>query len=548
MRRLPSFAACLVGLTVPCIAQQGPDILLPSGSLDGTYMFVDRNKDGKYMADGDAYDYVLAGSDTSPRNYAKLGNKLFFSETIQDHIVWIEDANQDGLIQSSERHVFYDAGKALGSCAPNFVTLDKNGWLWWTNDSGTKEGIYKSKDLNNDGDAEDTGETIPVLVEPATVVVANTPKTPVANLAVTGLQSISYDSSWGTYGRFLCEEENWDQTIAFEDKNNDGDFADTGEVYLFCALWTGGTLGADVNPDVTAKKIPAGTEMRQIEYDPVSQAYYLLSADSNTSTHPEDHGLIYRGKEGGTPDGDINDAGEVTIFFDCSHNSKGALKGYNFLYGMTVWQGKIYIMGELDGPTDFEHLIVLSDNNKDGDAMDTGEAIVLWEGQRDRTHYKPGVFPPSTFPVPAGLPGIYNYYGPATCASSLPGNHNIQVGSNNWNEKCVIGATNFTVRTWGCKPAAPGIYMVGTGKIDIALDQGGTCHLLQPALVFLLPFLTGAGGDVNIPLPLPNDPALIGVWSYWQSLVIDATAAAGLGFTISDAFEMRLGAYSYSPI
>ena len=528
-------------------AQQAPDILIPNGSTDGAYILIDRDKDGKYTADGEAYDFILAGFNSSPRNYVKVGTRIYFTETGKDQIVWVEDTNKDGCIQTSERHVFHDALAAIGACRPNWIVLDKNGWFWWTNDDGTAEGLYRSKDLNNDGDADDTNETVGVIVEPKTVVVANTPKTAVTNLAVTSLQSIYYDANYGTNGRFLFEEENWDQTIAMEDKNSDGDFDDTGEVYLFSALWTGGVLAADVNPDVTNKVIPSGTEMRDIAWDIVTKAYYLLSADSNTSSHPEDHGLIYVGKDGNS-DGDINDAGETKVFFDCSHNSNGPLKNYNFIYGMTVYFGKVYIMAEFDGTPDNEHLIVLEDKNRDGDANDAGEATVLWTLPRDRVMYKPAIFPPGTFVAKQGLPGVAVYYGGATCRTSLSATslHNIQFGTNNWDNKPVIGNTNFHLRTWGAKAAAPGLYLLGIAKTDVPLDAGGTCRLLQTLNVIFLPFATDATGAFNLPFPIPNDTGLVGMRTYWQSVVIDTTAPAGLGFTVSDAFDMRFGSYSYS--
>ena len=58
--------------------------------------------------------------------------------------------------------------------------------------------------------------------------------------------------------------------------------------------------------------------------------------------------------------------------------------------------------------------------------------------------------------------------------------------------------------------------------------------------------MTDANGVRNLPLPIPNDVNLVGPYTYWQSLVLDATAPAGLGFTVSDGLEIRLGTYSYS--
>jgi hypothetical protein len=43
-----------------------------------------------------------------------------------------------------------------------------------------------------------------------------------------------------------------------------------------------------------------------------------------------------------------------------------------------------------------------------------------------------------------------------------------------------------------------------------------------------------------------NLASLNGLRTYWSSIVLDATAPAGLGFTLSNAFDAKIGDWTYS--
>ncbi|MHC4515827.1 MAG: hypothetical protein ACYTGO_17400 [Planctomycetota bacterium] len=553
---------------------QGPDVLIPSGSLDGAYALVDKDKDGKYTTKGEAWDYIKALVNTSPRDYVLVGKKFFFSDTGRDQIVWVEDANGDGLIDpKTERHVYFDVTTVTGTSAvPGFVTLGRDGWLWWCEDGGTAEGIYRSKDQNNDGDAADTGETVAVLTETMTKVkIANTPKTTaflnnvVRTLSTTEIDSITYDASYGTYGRFIVEDEWSDQLLAFEDKNNDGDFNDTGECYLFCALYPGSTtttprtsrIDHDANPDVVAGKLPISNEIIAVAIDVTTKpsTYYLLSGD--TTATQLDAGIVYRAQDGNN-DGDCNDAGEVTIFWDGSLDSTGATKAYNFCYGIH-WNaagGIVYINAEFDAATDREQLLMLKDGNKDNDANDAGETTVLWDLPVDRTHYHPAILPAgtlSTLKVQTTLAEI-RYYGSSSCATSLSSTafHNIAFGISDAtsgygaSRSMNIGNANWLVRTWGAAPSASGAYAISLTKIAAGISHGFGCSTYQTYDIIALNFTTDTAGISKQVLAVPNTTSLLGLWTYWQSIVLDSTAPNGLGLTLSDAFEAKVGDWTYS--
>jgi hypothetical protein len=562
--------ALIVGAST---AQQGPDVLVPSAWVDGCYALVDKDKDGKYTTVGENWDFVKSLQASAPTNYVLDGKKIFFSCVLRDKIMWVEDADGDGLINdTTERHTYYDIRAGIGAAqnvSAKFITMGKNGWLFWINDLGTGEGVYRSKDMNNDGDAEDPNETVPVLDKTMPrVQIENAPLTKAMlngvnrTLLVNGLQRILFDSTYGTNGRFLVEDEWTDQILAFEDKNNDNDFSDTGECYLFCALYDGkraNVIDLDVNPDVTAGKLPNSIEIRDMAVDFTTKTYYFISGQT-TATAP-DASIIFKAKDGNN-DGDVNDAGETTIFWDGSLDSTGATKAYNHVYGMwgSALAGVLYVLAEWDAPYDREHLIKVQDKNNDGDANDVGETTVLWILPRDANQFSPAIFPSgtlATLKVQTQLTRIYNYGGPTTCVSSLnntANKHIIYWGMSNANYGKAasgmphLGNTKWLVRTARAKELANGALAIGVSKLaaGFALDPGGTCKIFHSYDFVEFFFTTDATGVNDKLLAIPNLASLNGLRTYWSSIVVDATASAGLGFTLSNAFDAKIGDWTYS--
>ncbi len=545
----------LLALTT-AVAAQAPDILLPSGNLDGIYRLVDRNGNGDYLDDGDAYDYVLNGVDSSIRNVVLVPGsppRLYCTSTILEQVLSFWDQNGDGVIDATtELTVALDLPSFFGAVDQevNHLAHAGNGVLFFTNNSGVSEGIWRCEDLNSDGDFADTvlgvAETRPAAVEPSTLVVSNAPNSGNPATSLGSLDSVEFDPSFGANGRFICEEENFDFTIALEDKNGDGDFTDPTEAYLFSALYNGGTIGPDANPDVSGGLLPVSNEIfaHAVDTSTTPTTYYLLSFD--TTATQLDAAIVFKGIDRNA-DGDVNDAGEVTVFWDGSLDSTGAVAAYNFCYGLHAQGGVVWVTAEWDGTTDHEQLVRLVDLTADGDANDVGETAVLWDLPRDLTHYDPLVIAAGILPAPpAGLPGTYDYFGAATCATSLPGLHNVQIGSTNWNDKPVIGSSTFTIRTWGANISSPGVYNIAFSALNPPLPidpPANTCN------VYLLPiasfgFTTDATGQNNSLLAIPNDVGLIGAQLDWQSIVLDPISS--LSVTTSDAAHTRFGTYSYS--
>ena len=339
-RAMRTVLGCL--LLVPCLTAQTPDVLIPSGSLDGIYRLVDRNGNGLYTDDGDAYDYVLNGFDSSIRNVVYVSTptpRCFCTTTVAEQILSFWDTNANGLIDSAEITVALDLPSFFGAADQeiNGIAHSGAGVFWFTNNSGLQEGIWRCEDLNADGDFADivlgVPETRAAAVEPSTVVVTNAPLSGNPTLQLTALDSIEFDPVHGPYGRFLCEEENFDFSVAFEDLNGDGDFLDAGECYLFSALYNGGTIGASANPDVIGGLLPVSNEMlsHAVDWSTSPPTYYLLSLD--TTATQLDAAIVFRGRDLNA-DGDVNDAGELNIYWDGSLDSTGAVAAYNVCYGM----------------------------------------------------------------------------------------------------------------------------------------------------------------------------------------------------------------------
>ena len=113
-----TFVAGLIAATATA-QTQGPDILIPSHSIDGAFALVDKDKDGKYTTAGEAWDYTKALNNTGPHNFVMIGSRIFFSDRTQDQIHWIEDSNGDGKIDpATERGVFFDLKGIVGGTSP----------------------------------------------------------------------------------------------------------------------------------------------------------------------------------------------------------------------------------------------------------------------------------------------------------------------------------------------------------------------------------------------------------------------------------------------
>jgi hypothetical protein len=78
------------------------------------------------------------------------------------------------------------------------------------------------------------------------------------------------------------------------------------------------------------------------------------------------------------------------------------------------------------------------------------------------------------------------------------------------------------------------------GALPLPWRYVATCDLLV-SIESLTPFVTTATGTASIPVPIPNNKALVGVVAFEQVLVMDSSNAFGL--IASNGGRLRIGEF-----
>lgn len=281
-------------------------------------------------------------------------NYLYWHDIIPDQILRATDSNGNGVLDPSEFEVLY----SYGTGSEGF--LDEYQGTWWgcvgrgsATTSNAANGIWKFQDLNNDGDFLDAGEATQMVAPPtitasgATVTIGN----PTACAVLPNGDCIWYERISSV----------WYRTTP----------AGVHSVYLvFRTPTTGITPIPSPNPDF-------GTVLPAIPTDPLDRVavdrplgtVYLATNFSQTAGK----NYVFRCVDVNN-DGDLNDAGEVTIFFDgvTSTPAWGPIDDIDWL------NGSLYLSYEINPTLDpGSQFLQLRDLNADGDAMDAGELTSL---------------------------------------------------------------------------------------------------------------------------------------------------------------------------
>jgi hypothetical protein len=234
------------------------------------------------------------------------------------------------------------------------------------------------------------------------------------------------------------------------------------------------------------------------------------------------NGLIFRGVDVNL-DGDVNDAGEVNLFYDGSATNGGlANSQFDKVLGLDVVGSTLYVTSLNGGIT----VTALTDLNSSG-AIDPGEDFLqIWDSAlvpplwnlflfvENAAAYDRGAF--ATPGTPFSLIG-------SACASGTGSSPTITASGN-----LSIGGSTFAVEVGGATPGLPVIHLVGfstTQWLGIPLPFELTpvgfpgCNL---NVSFDLSFngTADAQGQSVLPVPLPNSPVLVGVPVGFQSVAI----------------------------
>ncbi|MCI0634177.1 MAG: hypothetical protein L0206_09735, partial [Actinobacteria bacterium] len=543
-----AFAAGLGSLASAQLAE----VMICDPINEHVYRLSDLNGDGDYI-DADEttllLDYVVLASfnpvSVEVRSEGGLPT-IYAVSDFPDGLYRGQDQNGDGTVGSSEVTFFFDSQAVYGaSMDPVGVTLTADGAVWLASGFETQRGLWRLEDLNGDGDAMDAGEFFQ-MVDGSGIHPVETD---------TGVVGIDGEDMWRMArdgngvvvycGFSTSNPSDEDSIFRFEDKNGDGDVLDPTESVLFLNYTGknplmpqnpdfGGVLPTlEVpNPDVPSQPFYGRLNHVEAHVNAGTPEYFFGCDSSSTSpfstsvTGDKINGLVFRGVDA-NGDGDVNDAGEVNVFFDGSADGPLTFQGVDKIVGMGAEGGWIYLADALG-----QRISRIRDLNADGDAMDSGEILTdlwsfgLW-----------GMNPPITDPlgpfiedIEAGPNGLFP---PASsdwstsgvgCSPFAPGPP--QIGHTG---DLQIGTSNFTLTVTNTGPNLPALVGIGLSNsmylgiplpLDLSIVGLPGCFLYQNLLVQLQSFTDPTGSGAQ-PIFVPNDPALVNLPAYFQWLVIN---------------------------
>lgn len=568
----------------PAVLAQGlPDCLLTEGNVDARLIrrLVDRDQNGYYdAATNEAYDYYRSPLVTAFRQivpapnqpgvyYAADGNYTGFATYPTPRIVRLEDADANGIIDPSEITNAYDMQALLGEADPECDAIATDFIaVYWLMNAGTHEGIWRSVDLNGDGDFEDNvggvDETTPALVEATGDpvngsnfhTVYNIPNTAIGDPGAVNsfypseLQKIYFDPTTtpGSLapGRFIIEDENHDQLYAVEDRNNDGDFYDADELYLFAAV--NGNQNAnnpvwrDTHPDHGIAFPQIADAMCVVDYTTLPATYYILEQQSLASGNAAEN-IVLRGRDLNA-DGDINDAGEINVFWQGADVDPHT--PFNQMHFIATYGGDVYVTGDALLPVEHDQLLRLIDINGDGMIDNATEAFPVFDLPADRQGLVPNFFPQGELaPPPVGLPATVRYTGTASCVATSGTTHKLRIGGVAHGDDSPQMGTSFLVRTYDAALNSNGVIHIGFEfPAPIPLDINGEC-LLSVDPIMSGAFGTDGAGVGDLLLTAPTAPIFDGLSFYFESVVLDPGATA-FNVTLSNGAECRFGQYAFT--
>ena len=477
------------------------------------------------------------------------------------------DSNGDGTLTGSEVVVWRDWGNLNGPADAFSLEATPDGSVWFATNAGgthkpgaygpsdpatcptcstggetfpctgnTLEGVFRLRDLNADGDANDVGEMVTMVDGLLANVTVETD---------AGPMTVDPDD-WSRMcasgnGVVVYNDGNDEAAIRFVDSNDDGDVKDAGESRLFLnasgknvalpmnADW-GTTAGATLRNLRVVSAAPCGsgsTGFGRLNHwtsrmEGADEAYYFACDSSNTSAFKQNqfceyiNGLIFRAVDG-NGDGDIQDTGEVSVFYDGSFSS-ACVAQLTKVLGLDANADGVYVADLAGNPV----VHVLSDNSADGDACDVGEQSF---GAYDTSLAGLGITPFVNDLAVAPQGSFQHGFSVTGTACSFFGLIP-EIGAEGVPQ---IGTTTFKVKVFNTKPGIPAILYLGASTttwfgfglpLDLSLFGFSGCTLYQDlALSFTV--LTNPQGVGSKTFSITSTPSLVGLTAPFQWLVID---------------------------
>ena len=576
---------------------QVADVFVVDTSNDQFIRLSDIDSDGQYYSSNEAsrfYSDGTLGTASTQEGHAIIARDeggtsvAYWIDSKSTAVYRATDANNNGLIDMGEETLFRDTSTLDDPNADFFeggLTFANDGAIWYStnwNSSTPHTGVYRLMDLNADGDAADAGElqamaefgngltTTPSSGIPVTVDMEAFTRLTNFNAGVVGWTGTS-----GNFDEDFC-------LYSFQDLNSDGDVQDAGETKVFMNP-SGRNTGLDMNVDFAngvlrnqeawdqgvAPSVQSGwnrfrfvTTLNEGGKDIV----YIASDASDNNFFGFNqageglNGLIYRCEDLNL-DGDAQDAGEVTLYFDGSSTSGSNL--FPKLVGMAGHGSSIYVAPLLTSATVWR----LQDLNGDGDAMDAGEVFNgagagLWDADTYGISH-------GDYPVPFDVMGG-NYFAfvrqIGICDAGLwatPSLGFVTSGTGcslygpdvpviSASGAPQIGTANFVTQVSNAPVGMPSVLTLGFNNVNwlglpLPFDLGAFgypgCTLYHNWTREFISSTSGSGplGGVGTQvLPIPNLPGIVGVDVYIQWAILNIVPGGSqLGLTQLGTFTIE---------
>lgn len=511
-------ASSLVALAVGASAQS-PVELLYTNITDSTGLTVPREYSdaivlwtptGQRPFAQESHGATRTGSVRKMKARTVAGqNYLYWFDIISDDITRGRDVNGNGVIDPTEfEQCFSHAASSDGS-------IDEAGGVWWNGIGATAIGeLWRMQDGNGDGDFLDAGESTQVVAGPTITLtspaIAGVSSNNVASVAIMA----NGDCVWYPKGA----------TGALTNALIRSTAAGVHSLYMapvFNLITRNPVL--PTNPDF-GSSLPPSINANPLDRLAVDRSGDALFAAVNFTSAAPQQPWVFRCKDGNA-DGDANDSGEVTLFYDgitgpVPMTSIDDIEWHN---------GRLYVSHESPvgstGPCQFVELV---DRNNDGDAMDAGEQAILG-GTSSAPPDDPTVIGITVAPV-----GFFR--GPGCVTADLRNNGMAAAG----------GTLTLTFADIPLAQQSATTLCVGalslTGDLGIPLPGGCIIGLFPDALTnATMPFLIGGPPTSRLhslaPLPYPRLPA--GLVVYTAGFFLDVSGFAIPGVTHSAAITVQ---------
>jgi hypothetical protein len=511
----------------------------------------------------------------------------YWSDSGDGYIVRGRDLDNDGVIADPEIAIWARWGTTR-TFAPDSMAAVRvgNQTVVFAALDSTAPGLHRCVDLNNDGDALDAGENTMFVgpasglqVQGATGLVSLLANRWTRVRAVADINNVvtvfAYES--GSTSRTATINPDDFGYYAFTDVNgvatNPRVFFNPSKINALVQnadIQSGALPDLDIVPPPTTRTArfnnwfqyeieryagPGGQDVHWYtnDYGP-GRSFGAVNASGTFL-----HGVVLRGIDQ-NQDGDLQDAGEVTIFHNGSSNTINGIAPpsfinratnqpttdiADFITGLAVVNNNVYFYYNNGGD---DAVLELNDLNRNG-FTESGEVrmpfftprnpyppvyhatlgpfslelAVLAEGQ------VPGPFPAGLVPFGEGCTGSNGVNPVIDARGGSP----------------AIGNQAFTIRGSRMPQYPLGVFLLGTSNtsvfgVPLPLDLSGIgapgC-LLRVNLSFVGFAAGNLAGMCSFPLAIPNDPSLIGASAYTQWLSVDLPANAA-GLVASNALQI----------